>query len=188
MADGSASGYGAMAAAEFARERQEFIWSLNTMSVSSARDRSGEWGRAALNVKGSRVVTKSSEWAFRVRVSGARWYQLAILNLSCRWWSLGHPRARAHGPALPPWVAVTWPPSAVELGGRARRSGRRAAAGMGFRRGHSPLPGAVLVGPIRVGRPTPASYTADWRSRVPRPTGPSSFRVQLLNSEPAGGP
>ena len=45
-----------------------------------------------------------------------------------------------------------------------------------------------VVGPIRVGRPAPASYTADWGGRVPRPTGPSSFRVQLLDRLTVGGP
>ena len=45
-----------------------------------------------------------------------------------------------------------------------------------------------VVGPIRVGRPTSASYNADWGGRVPRPTGPSSFRVQLLDRLTVGGP
>ena len=45
-----------------------------------------------------------------------------------------------------------------------------------------------VVGPIRVGRPTSASYNADWGGRVPRPTGPSSFRVQLLDRQTVGGP
>ena len=48
---------------------------------------------------------ESSEWVFRVKVSGARWYRSAILNLWWRWWFLRRPRARARGPAFPAWVA-----------------------------------------------------------------------------------
>jgi hypothetical protein len=47
-----------------------------------------------------------------------------------------------------------------------------------------------VVGPIRVGRPAPPATVVRHRlgGRVPRPTGPSSFRVQLLDRQTAGGP
>ncbi len=150
------------------------------MSVSSARDHSGEWCRAALNVEVNRVITGSSEWALLVRVSG----QGVPAGDT-------QPLAAAAVPIRPPG-AGPWSGDPVVGGtwrGLPARVGRsNSVAGPGeLAKGLLPVWGshedAVRVPklcslvPSASGARLPTSYTADWRSRVPRPAGPSNFRV-----------
>lgn len=126
---------------------------------------------------------ESSEWVFRVKVSGARWYRSAILNLWWRWWFLRRPRARARGPAFPAWVARAVA-SQRGSGGRTRwqapASWPRGDCRYGVPWARQPHPGAGLVGPIRVGRPTPASYNAAGGP------SPAAYRAVELPSPTAG--
>ena len=125
---------------------------------------------------------ESSEWVFRVKVSGARWYRSAILNLWWRWWFLRRPRARARGPAFPAWVAravasqrgsggrTRWQAPASRPRGDCRYGvpwARQAHPGGRARGSHpSRAPGPRQLH-RRLGWPSPAAYRA---VELPSPT------------------
>ena len=95
-----------MAAAELAREGWKLRWSLNTMSVSSSRDRSGGLdGRELIFAVSSGGTQVSVDGAIRVRVSGlgipAGDTQPLVAALVP-----GPPGARALGAAVPSRAAV----------------------------------------------------------------------------------
>ena len=115
MAYGSANGYGAMAAAEFAREDQKLLWSLNTVSdiVSFLGPRPFGWMRLGSccakcgSAPGSPGHQVKVNGALRVRVSGRGVPSLPpagntqpLVAVSVP----GRPGARG-SPAIPTWAA-----------------------------------------------------------------------------------
>ena len=153
------------------------------MSISSARDHSGEWCRAALNVGMCRVVTSQVNGCSESRLVGQGG---TVRRYSTFGGGGGSCAVRGRGPVVRRsrlgWH-VPCPPSAgreVELGGRPRRAGRGATAGMGF-----PGPASRIRGP---GSWVPSESSARLPPAAPQ-TGepsPAARRAVELPSPTAG--
>ena len=153
------------------------------MSVSSARDHSGEWCRAALNVVMCRVVTSQVNGCSESRLVGQGG---TVRRYSTFGGGGGSCAVRGRGPVVRRsrlgWH-VPWPPSAgreVELGGRPRRAGRGATAGMGFRRARR-----AYLGSGRRSHPSRAPGPRQLQRRLGWPS-PAAYRAVELPSPTAG--